>query len=248
MQQFDIFNQPLKEIKTNKTLINTINAYCFNLAKKDPLYLEALINSDVLLPDGVSITWAMKWLTGQKLRKIAGMDLFYYEMERLQRNGGKCFFLGSTETILNKIKERASIDYPNIKVDFYSPPFKSEFTAEDTTAMLESINAFQPDVLMIGMTAPKQEKWAYQHFNQLQAGHICCVGAVFDFYAGTIKRAPKWMIYCGLEWLHRLLKEPKRLWKRYLIGNNQFIWHIIKEKFYTYNLSTLKEIMRSIFY
>ena len=96
--------------------------------------------------------------------------------------------------------------------------------------MLEAINTFQPDVLKIGMTAPKQEKWSFQHYGQLNVGHICCIGAVFDFYAGTIKRAPKWMIKMGLEWFYRLIKEPRRMWQRYLIGNFIFIYHIINEK------------------
>ena len=97
--------------------------------------------------------------------------------------------------------------------------------------MLEKINAFEPDALFVGMTAPKQEKWAYEHFTHLQAGHICCIGAVFDFYAGTISRAPQWMIQMGLEWLYRLIKEPRRMWRRYLIGNSKFIWAVVKEKY-----------------
>ena len=81
------------------------------------------------------------------------------------------------------------------------------------------------------MTAPKQEKWAYEHLSDLDARHICCIGAVFDFYAGTVSRAPGWMIAMGLEWFYRLIKEPSRMWRRYLIGNSKFIWLVIKEKF-----------------
>lgn len=218
-------------------MINTLNAHCYNVTLTDPLYKEALLNSDVLIPDGVSIVWAVRWLTcgvetghALSLKKIAGADLFFYEMERLQQAGGRCFFLGSSESTLTKIKERATIEYPNVKVQTYSPPYKSEFTEEDNATMLEVINAFQPDVLMVGMTAPKQEKWAYQHFKQLQVGHVCCIGAVFDFYAGTVNRAPQWMIKMGLEWFYRLVKEPRRMWRRYLIGNTKFIWYMIKEK------------------
>ena len=96
--------------------------------------------------------------------------------------------------------------------------------------MLTAINSIKPDVLFIGLTAPKQEKWAYKHFNELEARHICSIGAVFDFYAGTVTRSPKWMIDYGLEWLYRLLKEPRRMWQRYLKGNLIFIFLIIKEK------------------
>lgn len=166
-------------------MINTINAHSYNLSQTDSLFEEALLKCDVLIPDGVSVVMAIKWLTGQKLQKIAGTDLFFYEMERLQQMGGKCFFLGSTEATLSKIEDRAAKEYPNVKVQSFSPPYKPEFSAEDNRAMLEVINVFEPDVLFVGMTAPKQEKWAYRHFNQLQVGHVCCIGAVDDVWIGA---------------------------------------------------------------
>ena len=230
LKNYPIHNQALSDIKLSKSLITTINAHCYNLALKDNFYKEALLNSDVLIPDGISVVWAIKWLTGQKIKKLAGSDLFFYEMTRLQQSGGKCFFLGSTDRTLSKIKNRLEKEYPNIKSQSYSPPYKPEFSKEDNSFMLKAINDFQPDVLLVGMTAPKQEKWAYQNYNMLQVGHICCIGAVFDFYAGTVNRAPQWIIKMGLEWLYRLIKEPRRMWRRYLIGNIKFIWCIIKEK------------------
>jgi len=230
LQKFTLFNQPLSDIKSSKVLISTINAHSYNLTLIDDGYREALINSEVLIPDGVSVVWAAKWLTGEKLQKIAGADLFFYEMERLEKTGGKCFFLGSTKTTLALIKERASKDFPNVQIQIYSPPYKLRFSTEDNTAILKAINSFQPDVLFVGMTAPKQEKWAYRNFNELQAGHICSIGAVFDFYAGTVNRAPEWMINIGMEWFYRLIKEPRRMWRRYLIGNTKFIWAVIRAK------------------
>jgi N-acetylglucosaminyldiphosphoundecaprenol N-acetyl-beta-D-mannosaminyltransferase len=230
LRQFTLFSQPLGDLRNCKVLISTLNAHCYNIALTDPVYREALLNSDVLIPDGVSVVLAIRWLTGQRLKKIAGADLFVYEMERLQSCGGKCFFLGSSETTLATIKDRAAREYPNVIVQSYSPPYKPEFTAEDNASMLGAINAFQPDVLFVGMTAPKQEKWAYQHFAQLQTGHVCCIGAVFDFYAGTVNRAPQWMINLGLEWFCRLAREPRRMWRRYLLGNAKFVWAVIKEK------------------
>jgi N-acetylglucosaminyldiphosphoundecaprenol N-acetyl-beta-D-mannosaminyltransferase len=225
-----LHRQPLNKLPNRKLLITTINAHSYNLAQTDVVYQKALINSDILIPDGISVVWAIRWLTGEKIIKIAGADVFFYEMERLNQIGGKCFFLGSSEATLAKIKEKSTMQYPNVIVQSYSPPFKPEFNLNENTAMLEAINAFQPDVLMIGMTAPKQEKWAYLHYHSLKVGHICCIGAVFDFYGGIINRAPQWMIKMGLEWLYRLIKEPKRMWRRYLIGNVLFISYIIKEK------------------
>lgn len=231
LHEYTLFNNSLGEIPMTKTLISTLNAHSFNIVRKDPHFRAALNGSNVLLPDGVSVVWAVKLLTGQRIKKIAGDDLFHYQMKRLNDSGGKCFFLGSSNETLQRISERAIIDYPNVQVSHYSPPFKAEFSEDDSYAMVEHVNDENPDVLFIGMTAPKQEKWAFQNFDKLNVCHICCIGAVFDFYAGTSKRAPKWVIKIGLEWLYRLMKNPKRMWRRYLIGNTKFIITIIKEKF-----------------
>jgi len=231
LKKFKIFNKSLNHLDKGKLLINTINAYSYVVALKDVEFNEALLNSNVLIPDGISIVWAIKLLKNKKIKKIAGADLFFYEMNRLDEIKGKCFFLGSTNETLKKIKKRANKEFPNVKIDYFSPPYKPNFSEEDNELMISKINYFKPDVLFIGMTAPKQEKWAYFNFNKLNVGHVCSIGAVFDFYAGTIKRAPKWMIDIGLEWLYRLIKEPKRMWRRYIIGNTLFILSIFKEKF-----------------
>ena len=230
LQNYILFNQPLKAIKQPKALINTLNAHSFNTLQNDEDFNAALQNSDVILPDGISVVWAMRMLTGEKLQKIAGADLFYYEMERVNAKGGSCFFLGSSDETLQKIRKRAAIEYPQVKVYVYSPPFKQEFNQDDNNLMIEAINSIEPDVLFVGMTAPKQEKWAYKNFEQLKGGHVCCIGAVFDFYAGTVTRAPSWMIGIGMEWFYRLINEPRRMWRRYLIGNVKFIGYILMEK------------------
>ncbi|WP_167607508.1 WecB/TagA/CpsF family glycosyltransferase [Maribellus sediminis] len=237
LKDYKLFENQLKSLSSKKTLISTINAHSYNTALADNEFSTALQNSDVLIPDGISVVWAIRRLTGQKLKKIAGADLFFYEMERLATSHkpqaarpGRVFFLGSTEETLEKIKTRAAKEYPNVEVGAYSPPYKPEFSEEDNKAMIEAVNTFQPDVLFVGMTAPKQEKWAYHHFQQLEVGHVCCIGAVFDFYAGTVKRAPQWMIKLGLEWFYRLVKEPKRMWRRYLVGNTKFIYYVVREK------------------
>ena len=140
-------------------------------------------------------------------------------------------FLGSSEKTLELIKERARTEYPNIEVMTYSPPYKDKFTDEESMAMVDAVNAAKPDLLWIGMTAPKQEKWTWEHWDELQIdGHVGCIGAVFDFFAGTVKRAPLWWQEHSLEWLYRLLTEPRRMWRRYLLGNPLFLWNVIKEK------------------
>ena len=118
-----------------------------------------------------------------------------------------------------------------MEVITYSPPYKPEFSDEDSRAMVKAVNEANPDLLWIGMTAPKQEKWTYAHWDELDIHcHVGTVGAVFDFFAGTAKRAPKWWQDHSLEWLYRLINEPKRMWRRYLIGNMLFVWNILRHE------------------
>lgn len=225
--------EALSGIPDGKKLINTINAHSYNTAQKDELFAEALKNGDYLIPDGASIVKACRWLKAksQPIERVAGWDLFEFEMNKLNRKGGKCFFMGSSLKVLKLIKERAAVDYPNIVVESYSPPYKPEFTDEDNRAIVDAINAAKPDLLWIGMTAPKQEKWAYSHWNELDIDcHAGTIGAVFDFFAGTSQRAPRWWQKHSLEWLYRLFAEPRRMWRRYVIGNPLFVRNIREER------------------
>ena len=223
----------LASLPEGKLLINTINAHSFNTAKKDQLFADALTNGDVLIPDGVSIVKACKWIKAKSLPKerIAGWDLFAFEMNKLEKKGGTVMFMGSSQKVLDLIVKRAAGVYPHLKVVTYSPPYKPEFSDEDNKAIIDAINAANPDLLWIGMTAPKQEKWTYSHWNELNIHcHVGTIGAVFDFFACTVERAPIWWQEHGLEWLYRLIKEPKRMWRRYIIGNALFLWNMTKEK------------------
>lgn len=222
----------LGELPAGKLLINTINAHSYNTAQKDALFAEALLKGDVLIPDGASVVKACRWLgaKSQPAERCAGWDLFAFEME--VHKTGRVMFMGSSEKVLALIKERAAKDFPDMEVVTYSPPFKPEFSDEDNRAIIDAINTAQPDLLWIGMTAPKQEKWTYSHWDELHINcHVGTIGAVFDFYAGTVKRAPLWWQQHSLEWLYRLIKEPRRMWRRYLIGNALFLWYITKERF-----------------
>lgn len=245
LKSLEIFGSKaeLASLPEGKLLINTINAHSYNTARKDSLFAEALTNGDVLLPDGVSIVKACKWIKAKSLPKerIAGWDLFVFEMEKLERESEELrtkseeskivMFMGSSQKVLDLIVKRAAEVYPHLKVVTYSPPYKTEFSDEDNKAIIDAIHAANPDLLWIGMTAPKQEKWIYSHWKELNIHcHVGSIGAVFDFFAGTMKRAPMWWQEHGLEWLYRLLKEPKRMWRRYIIGNTLFLWNMVKEK------------------
>lgn len=259
----------LAALPEGKLLINTINAHSYNTARKDGLFAEALTNGDVLIPDGVSIVKACRWIKAksQPKERIAGWDLFSFEMENLERKqcgmlNVECgannssldnsqsaladnpkfkiqnsefrspqrtvMFMGSSEKVLDLIVKRAAEVYPHLKIVTYSPPYKPEFSEEDNKAIIDAINAANPDLLWIGMTAPKQEKWTFSHWDELNIHcHVGTIGAVFDFFAGTVERAPIWWQRHGLEWLYRLLKEPKRMWRRYIIGNALFLFNVI---------------------
>ena len=223
----------LANLPEGKLLINTINAFSYNNARRDVLFEEALTKGDVLIPDGISIVRVCNFLKGKSRPKerIAGWDLFVHEMQRLNEKGGKVMFLGSSEKVLKLIRQKAAIVYPNLEVVTYSPPYKPQFTVEDDLNMVKAINDANPDLLWIGMTAPKQEKWAYANWDRLNIHcHVGTVGAVFDFFAGTYKRAPMIWQRLGLEWLYRLLREPRRMWRRYIIGNVMFCVLVFREK------------------
>jgi len=228
----------LDKIPAGKKLINTINAHSYNTAQEDEAFAEALSKGDYLIPDGASIVKACRWLKAksQPKERIAGWELFVFEMRRLNDKGKmtneklRVMFLGSSEKVLALIRERAAVDYPHLDIITYSPPYKPEFSDEDCLAMIGAINHADPDLLWIGMTAPKQEKWTYQHWDVLNIHcHCGTIGAVFDFYARTIKRAPLWWQRNSLEWLYRLLMEPGRMWRRYILGNAKFLYYITKE-------------------
>ena len=236
----------LNNIPKGKVAINCLNAHSYNIAQKDSVFANILNKSTYLIPDGISIVWACKWLNAisKPKERIVGWDLFSIEMEKLnsetekgefesRNNNSKLpvvMFFGSSEKVLKLIRKRMNKEYPLLQVCTYSPPYKRVFSDEDNRNMIEAINKAQPDLLWVGMTAPKQEKWIYDHWDELNINcHVGCIGAVFDFYAGTIKRAPIWWQNHSLEWLYRLLQEPKRMWKRYLLGNPLFIYNVFKE-------------------
>ncbi|PWA04969.1 glycosyltransferase [Flavobacterium psychrotolerans] len=229
---YSIYSGDLAECAVGgKTLINTINQYSFCIAEKDAEFKKALQQSDVLLPDGMAIVAAVKLLYGNKIKKIAGADLHLHFLEELNKKGGSCFYLGSAENTLAKIEARISREFPNIKMKTFSPPYKAMFSDTEIHQMISAVNDFQPDVLFIGMTAPKQEKWGFKHKEQLDTKIICSIGAVFDFYAGTVVRPHPFWIKLRLEWFIRLVKEPKRMWKRYLYYGPVFIKLILQEKY-----------------
>lgn len=224
----------LDRLPKGKLMINTINTYSYTVAHRDKEFEDALTASGALLPDGAGIVLACRWIKGKSkpTERVTGWDLFTYEMEKLNRRGGKCFFMGCSDATLALIREKAKKAYPSVTVETYSPPYKDTFDEDDNRRMTEAINKAKPDLLWIGMSAPKQEKWLAKNWDSLDIDcHAGSIGAVFSFFAGTEKRAPKFWCRHGLEWLYRFIHDPLRLWPRYVTGNLRFAGYFIKEQF-----------------
>ncbi|NRB37449.1 MAG: WecB/TagA/CpsF family glycosyltransferase [Pseudomonadales bacterium] len=230
---YDVLVDQLEDavsISGSKKIINTINPHSYITAKSNPSFRKALLSSDMLLADGSGVVLAARQISGDSITKMAGADLHQHLLAKLNESGGRCFYLGAAPATLDKIKARLAEEFPNVQVDAYSPPYKPEFSEEDSAVMIEAVNAFAPDVLFVGMTAPKQERWLDQHKNELDYKVASCIGAVFDFYAGTVQRPSDFWIKMHLEWLPRLLKEPRRLWRRNFVSTPLFLLDVLLYK------------------
>ncbi len=221
-----------KEFFANEVngVIVTINPHSYVMARKDERFREALKSADWIIPDGVGIKYAAKVLEKQDIEKIAGSDLHELIISSLDKRAGSCFYLGSSEKTLLQIREKMATEHPAVKVGTYSPPFSNIFSAEENGEMISAVNSFSPDVLFVGMTAPRQEKWVFENREKIKVPLVCSIGAVFDFYAGTVQRSGRFWIRVGLEWLPRLLREPRRLWKRNFVSTPLFLYYLGLEK------------------
>ena len=233
---YKVFSGRLSDIDYNeKHLLNTFSPNSYGLALNDKEFSIALKNTDLLVLDGMGIAIGSILLHGKNIKKIAGQDCFDYFISQADRNNWKVFFLGSTPITLEKIFNRIHNEYPNVKVSGYSPPFKTTFSQQENIVMINEINSFDPHVLFIGMTAPKQEKWAYQNYNLVNAQIVSTIGNVFDWYAGNSKRPGKIWITLRLEWLIRIFHRPeifKRNTKNQLLFFRDLILVLFKIKKY----------------
>ena len=178
--------------------------------------------ADMATSDGMPVTWSLRKLGFAKQQRINGPDLMWNYCEKAERTGQKIFFYGSTNTVLALLEDKLKAAFPELQIaGMYSPPFR-ELTETEDKEVIERLNASGANVIFIGLGCPRQESWMFQHRGKINAVMIG-VGAAFNYHAGTIKRAPLWMQNAGLEWLHRLASDPRRLWKRYLVTNSIFI-------------------------
>lgn len=211
--------------------VSCLNPHSLAVSKSRIDFRLALQNARWLIPDGIGVVLGARMLGLFCAERIPGFDVFKDFSERLDsKSSCKVFFLGSTVATLKKLVELYSSDFKNIEVvGYYSPPFKENFVNEDKEIILQKINNSGADIVWVGLSSPKQDIWMFENVKQLDAKLAFGIGAVFDFYIGNVKRSPVVIQKLGLEWLHRLLQEPRRLWRRTIISGPIFVLAILLE-------------------
>lgn len=198
------------------------NAHSLVTATQEPDFAEVIRRADMATSDGVSVTWMLRWQGAPQQQRLTGPDLMWQYCERAAARGEKLFLYGSSEATLERLQTRLREAFPGLVIaGALSPPFRP-LTPEEDEAQVRQINESGASTVWVGLGCPKQERWMAAHRGRIHAVMVG-VGAAFDFHAGTVQRAPVWMQDRGLEWLHRVLSEPRRLWRRYLVTNTLFV-------------------------
>ena len=205
------------------------NPHSLVVAGEDAEFRKALQRSTIVVTDGAGIRIGA-FLAGQAVGpRITGFDFFELTMKCLNERDGHAYFFGSSDRVLVALSARLAKDFPRVRVTTWSPPF-GNWSASENELMVEAVRTSGAHVLWVGLTAPKQEKWAIRNAGRLGVPLIGCIGAVFEYYAGTVVRAPRVWRALGLEWLYRLAKEPRRLWRRTLISAPVFLWRCLLQR------------------
>lgn len=216
----------LAQTETKKQIC-FVNADCANIAWKNPDYIRLLMQSEMNLADGIGLKLAGKIIDQEIRQNVNGTDLFPRLMKALEKNNLSVYFLGAKPEVNATMIEKLKVDFPALKVLGGQHGYYSK---EEEASVLDKIKNLRPDIIFVAFGAPKQDLWIAEHLNQLPVKVAMGVGGLFDFYSGRIERAPVWMREIGLEWLFRFIQEPKRMWKRYFVGNFLFIYRVIRSK------------------
>ncbi|WP_242850132.1 WecB/TagA/CpsF family glycosyltransferase [Clostridium polynesiense] len=216
--------------KSKSKYMLTVNVDHIVKMQEDKEFFNIYKEADYITADGVPIIWASKVIKKPIKEKLSGSDIIPVILPMIEEKQYKMFFLGAAEGIAQQAADTIKSQYKNIQiVGTYSPSYGFEKNIEENARIINMIKKAQPDLLLVGVGAPKQEKWIYKYKNDYNVPLSIGIGATFDFIAGNIKRAPKWMQRSGLEWFWRFMQEPKRLFRRYFIEDTQFIKILIKE-------------------
>ncbi|WP_297133962.1 WecB/TagA/CpsF family glycosyltransferase [Terrisporobacter sp.] len=217
-------------IENKNAYVVTPNVDHIVKVQKDPEFMRIYKEADLVLADGIPVVWASKLLKKGLSEKVSGSDLFPLLCERASQKGYKVFLLGAREGVAKRAADELISKYPGLDVvGTYSPKFGFEKDEKENNKIIEMLQNAKPDILFVGVGAPKQEKWIYNNKDKINVPVSLGIGASFDFVAGSVKRAPLWMQKSGLEWFYRFLQEPKRMFRRYFIEDIKFLGLIIKE-------------------
>jgi len=204
-----------------------VNAAKIVAADRDEKLKRALLEADLVTADGMSVVWASR-LLGQPLKqRVTGIDLFQRLVEHAAHRGLSVYFLGAREESARSVVELFTHKYPSLQVAGYQNGY---FDESEHQSICDAIRLSGADLLFVAMGSPKQEHWIASNIALTGARFALGVGGSFDHVSGLVRRAPRWMQRSGLEWLHRLAQEPRRLWRRYLIGNSAFIGLVIRQR------------------
>jgi len=204
------------------------NVHTVVTSKKNTSLRESTNKSFLSLPDGKPLSVYAKLKGYSDVEQVAGPDFMPLCIKEFP--DARHYFYGSTQLTLDKLKENLILRFPEISiVGMVSPPFR-ELTSLEREEVQKNINLAKPDFVWVGLGAPKQEEWMMENYAELCPAILFGVGAAFDFHAGLLERCPKWMQNAGLEWFYRLIREPHRLWKRYLVTNSLFLFYITKQQ------------------
>ncbi|MHA8018613.1 WecB/TagA/CpsF family glycosyltransferase [Stenotrophomonas hibiscicola] len=204
------------------------NAHSVVTARQDKEFAAAVNSADMATPDGAPVAWLMRRLGASGQQRINGPDLMLKYCEAAAKRGESIYLYGGAETTLSILRDELPKRFPGLVIaGSHSPPFRA-LSEEEDAAIVRDINDSGAGTIWVSLGCPKQEKWMAAHRGRIN-GVMIGVGAAFDYHAGVISRAPLWMQNNGLEWLHRLASEPRRLWKRYFVTNTLFIWHAARQ-------------------
>ncbi len=196
----------------------------------DPELLRIHNASGLTTPDGMPLVWASRQAGARSVRRVYGPDLLLAMGDAAAREGWSFFLYGGRSGIPERLAARLVARFPGLRIaGTWSPPFRP-LTVEEDHALVDRINAAAPDVVWVGLSTPKQERWMAAHVGRLAAPALIGVGAAFDIHAGTLRQAPPWMQRAGIEWAYRLFREPRRLWRRYVRIIPRFLWGIARRR------------------
>jgi N-acetylglucosaminyldiphosphoundecaprenol N-acetyl-beta-D-mannosaminyltransferase len=204
-----------------------LNAHCVNLAGRDAEYRETLRSADLALPDGIGLRLAGKMLGYRVRENVNGTDLFPALCQALSGSGKGIYLLGARPGIAEQVARWLASHYPDVDVRGSRHGY---FSAAELDGLLDDIRRSEASVLLVALGAPRQDLWIRRHLARTGVKVALGVGGLFDFYSGRIPRAPMWLRELGLEWLYRLIQEPGRLWRRYLVGNLVFLARVVRDR------------------